>query len=112
MAGKGFRDQLPAPLRERLRALDRRLLPRELDAIIEELCVWRALGLRELGEALHRSPVYLQNTSLKRLLKQGRLQFLHPLEPNHPKQAYTVPKPVADAISPTVEDTLDIGRND
>ena len=91
LLSKDFWLELPEPLLRRLQTLNRRLLPHEIDALIEQLCAWRPLGLRQLSTALNRSPVYLQNTALKRLLSQKRLLFLYPEEPNHPRQAYQTP---------------------
>jgi ATP-dependent DNA helicase RecG len=106
--------EAPEPLLRRLLSLDRRLLPHQLDQTIEDLCAWRPLSLRELARVLDRSAVYLQNTSLKRLLKMGRLVFIHPDEPNHPRQGYRLPvqnKGIF-SISSAEEPSVDIGRND
>lgn len=114
MMDPDFWSQLTEPLAGRLRALERRVLPKDLDALIEALCAWRTLGLRELAHALNRSPVYLQNTALKRLLKRGRLRFLHPDQPTHPQQAYrsTGAADATESPPPAAEAGLDIGRND
>ncbi|MBI4024915.1 MAG: hypothetical protein HY360_08030 [Verrucomicrobia bacterium] len=83
---------LPAAVRQNLSRLQRRLLPRELDRIILTLAATRPLRLHEIARLLQRSPVYLQNTAVKRLLQQGKLRFFHPEQPNHPRQAYVICK--------------------
>src|ERR1051325_10783890 len=115
---------LPGGLRHKVLKLRRRLAPLDLDQVIRDLCAWRPLRLRDLAAILDRSPVYLQNTSLKRLLHEDRLRFLHPSQPNHPHQAYvagarpsqrpeslvtsqTSPPPVREEPPP-----VDIGTND
>ncbi len=104
--------RLSKPLLRKLEGLDRRLLPHELDSVIEELCGCGAWGLREMAGVLNRSPVYLQNTSIKRLLAEGRIRFAHAGEPNHPRQAYvaTAAKPKAEPLPE--EPALSIGIND
>ncbi|MCC7518746.1 MAG: hypothetical protein IT578_06135 [Verrucomicrobiae bacterium] len=79
---------MPAPLSAELRALDRRVLPHDLENLIVRLCAWKPQSLREISRYLRRDDIYLQNTALKRLLADGRLEFLHPEQPNHPRQAY------------------------
>jgi len=76
-------------LHRELRELGRRLLPIRLDQLIGDLCAVNAWSLRDLSLLLNRSPVYLQNTTIKRLLRQRRIRFIYPHEPNHPRQAYT-----------------------
>lgn len=78
----------PAPLAAELRSLDRRVLPRDLEDLVVRLCAWAPLPLRELARLLGRDDIYLQNTVIKRLLEDGRLDFLHKGRPNHPRQAY------------------------
>lgn len=108
---------LPEPLADEIRRMDRRLLPHQLDDLIARLCAWQPLRLQELAALLNRSPVYLQNTAIKRLMRSGRLRFRHAGQPNHPHQAYTAVETAAlaqTATPPPVEDppALDIGRND
>lgn len=78
----------PSSLAAELRSLDRRVLPRDLEGLIVRLCTWKPLSLREMARLLRRDDVYLQNTVIKRLLENGRLDFLHRGQPNHPHQAY------------------------
>jgi hypothetical protein len=80
----------PSSLAAELRSLDRRVLPRDLEGLIVRLCAWKPLSLREMARLLRRDDVYLQNTVIKRLLEDGRLDFLHRGQPNHPHQAYVV----------------------
>ena len=92
---------LPASLRRQLETLDRRLLPSQLDALIVDLCAHQPLGLHQLAGMLNRSAVYLQNTTLKRLLARKKLQFQHPGRPTHPRQAYRASeKPGPSVVSP------------
>ena len=94
--------------------MDRRLLPHQLDDLIVRLCSYRPLGLRALARLLNRSAVYLQNTTLKRLLHTRRLRFQFTDQPNHPHQAYVTfdVRDQQSSVEATEEVELDIGRND
>ncbi len=124
---------MPSDLEAELRTIERRLLPRHLEGLVVRLCAWKPQSLKSLSRLLRRDDIYLQNTVIKRLLADGRLAFLHPGQPNHPRQGYVPGKgrspraprkprvPAASrSVSPRAESSPprfgmempDIGRND
>lgn len=83
-----LQNSFPRETREKLKKLERRISPKDLENLIEAMCRTRPLRLGELACLLRRSAVYLQNTALKRMLLSGRLEFLYSEAPHHPRQAY------------------------
>jgi ATP-dependent DNA helicase RecG len=55
---------------------------------ILEACRDRFLTLRELAEAVGRTPETVRIHYLRDLLAKGRLELRHPEQPRHPEQAY------------------------
>lgn len=70
------------------RATGRRAKPTEVDRVILILCGEGFKTPAELAKELGRSEAYIKNSYLNRLVKEGRLEFAHPGQPNHPQQAY------------------------
>lgn len=60
----------------------------EMDSAILALCTGRWLTLRQLAEVLHRTPRTLKNNYLRRLIREGRLEYRYPETPTHQQQAY------------------------
>jgi ATP-dependent DNA helicase RecG len=90
---EALRAELPEPLRAHLCKLGQRSTPEELDATLMGLCAWRPLSLGELAALTAKTPNHLRSRNIKRLLTDGRLQYLHPEEPSHPDQKYVAAKP-------------------
>lgn len=83
-----LRGELPAELRGELESLRKRASPSEVDELIQALCNWRPLSLREISGLLGRSMSHIQDRYIKRLLKSRKLEYLFPDEPSSPKQRY------------------------
>lgn len=94
LAGKSHKlSLLPPALQERLKVLPKRPGKDERESLIIELCQSTQWSAGELAELLNiKDPLYLQREYLKPLIKAGRLAYLHPEMPNHPRQAYMVAK--------------------
>jgi len=90
---EALRAELPGDLRDRLAALGKRATSEELNGLIVRLCQWRPVGLLEMAALTGRAIDHLRKRSLKRLLKDGRLTYLYPDEPNHPHQKYVAATP-------------------
>lgn len=81
--------ELPEDLRERVDALGRRSRDTgRLVDVLAKICAVRAFTSRELGELTGRNPDYLQQSYLNPLVREGRLKYRFPDEPNRPDQAY------------------------
>lgn len=65
----------------------KRLSPPVRDAILVALCARAALSRQELAVLLARSEVYVREAAAP-LVRDGRLAFLYPGRPNHPRQRY------------------------
>jgi len=80
---------LPLQLRRAVTkaALTARMNPREMRALISQLCSWRALSAAEIGRLIQKAPTYLSQTFLNPMVSEGALEFVHN-EPNHPEQRY------------------------
>lgn len=74
----------------------RRLSPEERSDIIVRLCALSPLSVKELSTLLDRSEAYVGD-AIRPLVNDGRITFLFPDQPRHPKQKYMAPapKPVA-----------------
>ncbi|MGQ0562856.1 MAG: hypothetical protein ACT443_13395 [Gemmatimonadota bacterium] len=84
-------EALAQPARER-----RRLPPETRSRIIIELCALAALSVKELALLLDRSEAYVGD-AIRPLVNSGRLTFLYPDQPRHPKQKYLTGKTAAAA---------------
>lgn len=92
----GSLEELPDTVRTQLQDIAamadarRRLDPSLRDDLLIRLCSCAPLTLRELAALLDRNEDYLR-TILSRLVVTGRLGFLYPEQPNHPRQRYLAP---------------------
>lgn len=57
------------------------------DDLLVRVCSIKPLTLRELAELLNRSEAHLRET-LRHLIETGRLAYLYPNQPRHPRQKY------------------------
>jgi len=83
-----LRAELPPALRAELEGLGKRSAPEELDPVLIRLCAWKPLSLAELAALTGRVANHLRSRNVKRLLKDARLAYRYPAEPNHPDQKY------------------------
>lgn len=59
------------------------------DEILATLCAIAPLSIRQIATIVDRSETYLREP-LRKLVADGRIAFLFPQSPNHPKQKYTM----------------------
>ena len=76
----------PDVLLKRIAALKRRVPGKVMQSVIVELCAVRAMGRIELSKILKRSPVTIDRLVAPLIGKE--LDYLYPMMPHHPRQAY------------------------
>lgn len=77
---------IPDVLLKRIAALKRRVPGKVMQSVIVELCAVRAMGRIELSKILKRSPVTIDRLVAPLIGKE--LDYLYPMMPHHPRQAY------------------------
>lgn len=77
---------IPDVLLKRIAALKRRVSGKVMQSVIVELCAVRAMGRIELSKILKRSPVTIDRLVVPLIGKE--LDYLYPMMPHHPRQAY------------------------
>ncbi|HBE94819.1 MAG TPA: AAA family ATPase [Desulfovibrio sp.] len=60
----------------------------EVERVILDVCAEHYLSPRDLAELLGRAQETLRIHYLAKMVKDGRLELLHPTTPNHPRQRY------------------------
>ena len=79
---------IPDVLQKKIAALKRRVPGKVMQSVIVELCAVRAMGRIELSKILKRSPVTIDRLVAPLIGKE--LDYLYPMMPHHPRQAYVV----------------------
>lgn len=79
---------LPQELSVKVQVLGERKAPDEVKAVIIDLCSWKALQASELATILSRDQAYITRNYLTPLIKEERLEYTIPDNPNHAQQAY------------------------
>ena len=82
---------LPKQLADAVQSLGQRASPDELRDVVRQLCQWKPLTAEQLARYLGRHQVYLTQTHLAGMIRDGDLVYVHPDQPAHPQQAYRVP---------------------
>ena len=77
---------IPDVLQKKIAALKRRVPGKVMQSVIVELCAVRAMGRIELSKILKRSPVTIDRLVAPLIGKE--LDYLYPMMPHHPRQAY------------------------
>ena len=77
---------IPDVLQKKIVALKRRVPGKVMQSVIVELCAVRAMGRIELSKILKRSPVTIDRLVAPLIGKE--LDYLYPMMPHHPRQAY------------------------
>lgn len=90
------------PARER-----RRLDPAIFANLVIALCTRAPLSVRDLSLLLERSEAYVGD-AIRPLVASGRIQFLFPDQPKHPRQKYTAIAAVPDLDSPDMSTSAPI----
>ena len=84
----GESENIPAHLRAMVDSLGSRATMESVEAAIVAFCHWRTLSAQQIARLLKRRVTYIQNRYLKSLVAAGRLEYLYPDNPAHPRQAY------------------------
>ncbi len=84
----GESENIPAHLRAMVDSLGSRATTGTVEAAIVAFCQWRILSAQQIARLLKRRVTYIQNRYLKSLVAAGRLEYLYPDNPAHPRQAY------------------------
>lgn len=79
----------------------KRLTPEFRDDLVVRLCSIAPLSARELATLMQRSEAYISD-AIQPLVRSGRLTFLYPDQPRHPRQKYIGAEP-PDAAGPELE---------
>ncbi len=66
-----------------------RLPPKEMEALLLDICRGRWLTRRQMGDVLQRNPDGLRSRFLTAMVRHGLLQLKYPHTPNRADQAYT-----------------------
>ena len=83
-----IQEQIPEPLASSIAILGKRASPQTVQNALLKLCGWKPLGAQQLAYLLRRNVAYLQNEYIRPLVASGRLEYLYPDNPAHPRQAY------------------------
>ncbi|MGD1922351.1 MAG: Fic family protein [Pleurocapsa sp.] len=75
-------------LQDRIKKLRERRNPKEVEALIIELCRLKPRSSSELESLLSRNRKYLLDRYLKPLIDKGLLEYTNPQNPKDPTQAY------------------------
>ena len=85
-------EELPDELKKRIGKMGKRMVAKDMESLIVDLCTFQPLSLAEIASLLHRNKVSMKNHYLSPLIKQGKLFFTIPEMIKHPKQQYTTKK--------------------
>lgn len=85
---------LPLSLRTMVRTLqfNKRARPEQMTAAILKMCDWRALSLAEIANLLDKTPTYISQKFIAKMVSDGVLCYLFPELPQHPNQKYQSPR--------------------
>lgn len=70
-----------------------------LENVIVQLCAFAPLGVNDLETLLKRKREYILRI-IRALIASGRINYLHPLQPSHPRQKYVATEIVGEEVSP------------
>ena len=85
-------EELPDELKKRIGEIGKRMVAKEMESLIVDLCTFQPLSLVEIASLLHRNKVSMKNHYISPLIKQGKLFFTIPEMIKHPNQKYTTKK--------------------
>ncbi|MDX9798828.1 MAG: hypothetical protein RBT05_08215, partial [Bacteroidales bacterium] len=81
-------DKLSPALKEKLKDYSGRVLKKDMEDFICELCDENDFSISQLSILLNKRDKYLLNRFIKPLREMGRLKYTIPDMPNHPQQTY------------------------
>ena len=85
---KSALSEFPDKIMRKIRELKGKTNSEELQNLIMELCSNRSLNANEIASILGRSPRYIREYVLKRMIIAKKIRLRFPDRPNHPQQAY------------------------
>lgn len=81
-------DKLSPALKEKLKKYSGRVMKKDMEDFICELCDENDFSISQLSILLYKRDKYLLNRFIKPLREKGRLKYTIPDMPNHPQQTY------------------------
>ena len=85
-------EDLPIELKKRVGETGKRMVAKDMESLIIDLCTYKPLSLAEMASLLHRDMRALRYHYINTLIKQKRLFYTIPEMLNHPNQKYTAVK--------------------
>lgn len=85
-------EDLPKELKKRVGETGKRMVAKDMESLIIDLCTYKPLSLAEMASLLHRDMRALRYHYINTLIKQKRLFYTIPEMLNHPNQKYTAVK--------------------
>lgn len=85
-------EDLPRELKKRVGETGKRMVAKDMESLIIDLCTFKPLSLAEMASLLHRDMRALRYHYINTLIKQKRLFYTIPEMLNHPNQKYTAVK--------------------
>ena len=85
-------EDLPIELKKRVGETGKRMVAKDMESLIIDLCTYKPLSLAEMASLLHRDMRALRYHYINTLIKQKRLFYTIPEMINHPNQKYTAVK--------------------
>jgi ATP-dependent DNA helicase RecG len=85
-------EDLPIEFKKRVGKTGKRMVAKDMESLIIDLCTYKPLSLAEMASLLHRDMRALRYHYINTLIKQKRLFYTIPEMINHPNQKYTAVK--------------------
>lgn len=85
-------EDLPKELKKRVGETGKRMVAKDMESLIIDLCAYKPLSLAEMASLLQRDMRALRYHYINTLIKQKRLFYTIPEMLNHPNQKYTAVK--------------------
>ena len=85
-------EDLPIELKKRIGETGKRMVAKDMESLIIDLCTHKPLSLIEMASLLHRDTRALRYHYINILIKQKKLFYTIPEMLNHPNQKYTAVK--------------------
>lgn len=85
-------EDLPIELKKRVGETGKRMVAKDMESLIIDLCTFKPLSLAEMASLLHRDMRALRYHYINTLIKQKKLFYTIPEMLNHPNQKYTAVK--------------------
>ena len=83
---------LPNELKKRIEETGKRMVAKDMESLIIDLCTYKPLSLAEMASLLHLDMRALRYHYINALIRQKKLFYTIPEMLNHPNQKYTAIK--------------------